>query len=417
MFVAGSLLAEEDLFTLYGRVQEAWKQKDYANVMALSQRLLSMAPGHSGVQFQYARALAANNRTGEALKVLASIARMGGAPPAREDEAFLKMHGHSEFQSILSAFEKNRTALGSSTVAFTIPGKNLIPEGIAYDPVEKNFYIGSTYRRKIVQVSATGITSEFAGEKENGLWGMIGMEVDPVRRHLWANTANTGARTPMIDPEPSTEGKTAIFKFDLKSRKLIKKYETGTMENSRFFNDVAIASNGDVYISESNTGEIYRITAKKDELELFVPASGMEFPNGIAISPDGGWLYVAHVAGITVLDLSSGTKQLLTGPPDSQLGGHDGLIFYKNSLIGMQALTGGVERIVRLHLNKPEHVDRIEVLQVNHPLFALPTTGDVAGDQFYYIANSQLRSFDEKGVIFPAEKLKDPVILKIDLSR
>jgi sugar lactone lactonase YvrE len=415
IITSGSLKAE-DLFTLYGRVQEAWKQKDYATVLALSEELLARAPGHSGVQFQYARALAANNKTQKALKVLGSVARMGGSPPARDDEAFSKIRDDPEFQSALTSFDKNKTASGRSTVAFSFPGKDLIPEGIAYDPVEKNFYIGSTYRRKILKVTPDGKASDFVAEKEHGLWGMIGMEVDPARRHLWANTANSGPRTPMIDPEPDTEGKTAIFKFDLGSRKLIRKYETGTKENSRFLNDMAIAPNGDVYITESHVGEVYRITAKKDELELFVPASGMEFPNGIAISPDGRWLYVAHFAGITVVDVSSGAKQLLTGPADSQLGGHDGLVYYRNSLVGIQVLTGGVDRIVRFHLKNPQQVERIDILQINHPLFALPTTGDIAGDEFYYIANSQLRSFDEKGVIFPAEKLKDPVILKIELN-
>jgi hypothetical protein len=74
-----------------------------------------------------------------------------------------------------------------------------------------------------------------------------------------------------------------------------------------------------------------------------------------------------------------------------------------------------VERIVRLHLENPSSVGRVEVLQVNHPLFQLPTTGDIAGNHFYYIANSQLRSFDEKGQIFPPDKLNDPVILKVPL--
>jgi sugar lactone lactonase YvrE len=414
LWIAG-LSQAEDLITLYGRVQEAWKQKNYPAVLTLSEELLAKAPGHSGVQFQYARALAANNKIQEALKILESVARMGGAPPARDDEAFAKIKDKPEFQSVLSTFEKNKTSSGRSTVAFSFAGKDLIPEGIAYDPVEKNFYIGSTYRRMILKVKPDGTASDFASEKEHGLWGMIGMEVDPLRRHLWANTANSGPRTPMIDPEPDTEGKTAIFKFDLNSRKLIKKYETGTKENTRFLNDLAIAPNGDVYISESNTGEVYRITAKKDELELFVSAANMEFPNGIAISSDGRWLYVAHFAGITVIDLTSGSKQFLNGPPDSQLGGHDGLVYYKDSLIGIQVLTGGVDRIVRFHLKNPQQVERIEILQINHPLFALPTTGDIAGDAFYYIANSQLRSFDEKGVIFPPEKLKDPVVLKINL--
>lgn len=415
MILASPSFAAEDLFTLYGKAQEALKQKDYAAMLNLSEQILALAPDHTSVQFQYARALAVNGRIDEALKVLDSIARMGGAPPAREDEAFAKIKDRKEFQSLVARLEQNRLATGRSEVGFVFPGKDFIPEGIAYDAIGKKFYVGSTYRRKIVEVTVDGIVRDFVPEKGHGLWGVIGMEVDPVRRLLWANTANTGSLTPMIDPDPVTEGKTALLKLDLKTGELIKKYETGNKENARFFNDVAIASSGDVYISESRAGEVYKISAQKDQLELMIAGGEMDFPNGLALSSDDNWLYVSHFAGITVVDLKTGGKQLLSGPPQSQLGSHDGLIFYKNSLIGIQILSGSVNRIVRFHLQNPQTVKRIEVLQVNHPLFELPTTGDMAGDEFYYIANSQLRSFDENGKIFPAEKLKDPVILKIDL--
>ena len=92
------------------------------------------------------------------------------------------------------------------------------------------------------------------------------------------------------------------------------------------------------------------------------------------------------------------------------------MIFYGKSLIGIQTLTGGIDRIVRLYLRDDlRGVVKAEPLEINHPLFVQPTTGDMMGDEFHYIANSQLRSFDEKGMIFPMEKLQDPVILKIDL--
>jgi hypothetical protein len=170
-------------------------------------------------------------------------------------------------------------------------------------------------------------------------------------------------------------------------------------------------------LSESEAGEIYKIAASRDELERLIAGGSMSYPNGIAISGDGKFLYVSHLEGITVIDLATQLQQLLTGPEDAQLGGQDGLIYYRNSLVGIQALTGGVDRVVRLHLENPMHVNRLEILQVNHPLFQLPTTGDVAGSNFYYIANSQLRSFDDHGKIYPTEKLNDTIILKIDLGK
>ena len=416
MLLSATAAVSEDVIALYTKGQEAWNKKDFPLFLKLTEQLLEAAPGHSGVQFQYARALAANNKLEEALQTLQRVARMGGSPPAREDQALSILKGHTEFDTVLKQFEQNRNAAGESNVAFRFSGKDLIPEGIAFDPVEKVFYISSIYRRKILKVTPGGSASDFTKEKENGLWGVLGMEVDAKRRHLWVCTANGGAETTMIDPEPATEGKSALHKYDLQSGKLVKRYEIGTKEEPKLFNDVAIASNGDIYVSESKGGAVYKVNAEADRLELFVSSDGMGYANGIAISPDGKFVYVSHMEGITVIQTDNRQHKLLTGPPDSQLGSHDGLVFYKDGLVGIQMLTGGVDRVVRFRFKNPTHVDRIEVLQVNHPLFQLPTTGDIAGDEFYYIANSQLRSFDEKGVIYPMDKLNDPVILKVPLK-
>ena len=405
----------EDLIALYTRSQEAWNKKDYPLFLKLTEQLVQVAPTHSGIQFQYARALAANHKNAEAIQTLQRIARMGGAPPARDDQALSVLKEKPEFQAILSQFDSNRSPSGRSTVAFRVPGKDLIPEGIAYDAVDKTFYIGSIYRRKILKVDSAGNASEFTKEKADGNWGILGMEVDPTRRHLWACTVNDGPQTVMMDPEPATEGKSALVKYDLRTGKLIKRYEVGTKQAPKLLNDVAIAKNGDVYVSESKGGAVYKLHGQTDRLELFATGEQMGYPNGIALSEDAKFVYVSHIEGITVVNTSNAERKLLTGPADSQLGSNDGLVFYANSLVGIQQLTGGVERIVRFHLENPLHVKRVEVLQVNHPLFQLPTTGDMAGDEFHYIANSQLRSFDEKGQIFPAEKLNDPVILKVDL--
>jgi hypothetical protein len=36
------------------------------------------------------------------------------------------------------------------------------------------------------------------------------------------------------------------------------------------------------------------------------------------------------------------------------------------------------------------------VLDCNHPIYQWPTTGVVVGDAFFYVANSQYGSFDQK---------------------
>ena len=57
-----------------------------------------------------------------------------------------------------------------------------------------------------------------------------------------------------------------------------------------------------------------------------------------------------------------------------------------------------------------------KVIERNNPLFDFPTTGEIAGNEYFYIANAQLRSFDEEGYVFPEEKLDSVFILKTDLD-
>lgn len=61
-------------------------------------------------------------------------------------------------------------------------------------------------------------------------------------------------------------------------------------------------------------------------------------------------------------------------------------------------------------------IESVEVLERNHPLYDWPTTGAIAGDDLLYIANSQLRSFDETNSILPEGRLHPTYILRLDLG-
>ena len=172
---------------------------------------------------------------------------------------------------------------------------------------------------------------------------------------------------------------------------------------------------GDVYITDTDEGSVYRILAAQDEIGTFCKTHGMTYPNGIALSTDDSHLYVAHLAGISVIDLASKEVKPLGAPENIATSSIDGMVFYDHSLIANQGLTG-VERVARFFLSSdPRRIEKLELLQVNHPVFVMPTTGVVAENSFYFIANSQLRSFDENKKIFPEEKLQETIILKTKL--
>jgi hypothetical protein len=91
----------------------------------------------------------------------------------------------------------------------------------------------------------------------------------------------------------------------------------------------------------------------------------------------------------------------------------DGLFFYGNSLIAIQTEQKRINRDV-LDAGR-KRVERAEVLESYIPLFDEPTTGVIVGDALYYIANSHNDLFDRDGKIFPPEKLRDVIILRVEI--
>ncbi len=62
-------------------------------------------------------------------------------------------------------------------------------------------------------------------------------------------------------------------------------------------------------------------------------------------------------------------------------------------------------------------IESEEVLESRNPLFAIPTTGTLAGGSLVYIANSLIESVDDQGRLKPGAKLAEPVILTLPLPK
>jgi hypothetical protein len=302
-----------------------------------------------------------------------------------------------------------------SQVAFRIADSELIPEGIAYDPHARIFYVGSTYKRKIVSIDRKGTVRDFTGEAQDGLWGVLGMKVDTQRRQLWAVSSNAGGEMPGRGLDRDCLGCSAVFKYDLRTGRLIKKYVLDNKPNLHFLNDLTINSRGDAFITDTLTGDIYLISRRRDEPELFINLGPQSYPNGIDLSGDEKQLFVAAVGGIRVVDLRDKRSRTLKLPGVVSPLVIDGLYFYKRSLIAIQPFADR-RKIVRYSLNNEANVvTRVEVVEPEHGLFNQPTTGVIVGKDFYYIANSQLQLFRriyKSNATYDKGELLDVVVLR-----
>jgi hypothetical protein len=395
---------------------QASRSGDYARAEA-RYRVLAMAyPTLPSAMIGLGQSLARLRRTAEAVEWLGKAVDMGaGIDVAAFGEAFGDDRDRPEVRALLSRFRGDVAPIVHSTVAFSLAEKDLMPESVAYDPTDGTFYLGSLYRRKIVAVK-DGVARDFVPAKADGLGGVLGMKVAEGRRELWANSCH-GAEPPVIvDADPKRRGEAAVYRYDLRTGRLIRAYRKGSREHPLCFNDLALTAEGDVYLSTGPDG-VFRISRKSEALELVVATPGL-FVNGIAASADGRRLYLADWArGVVILDLETRDLRPLLMPPGATLVGIDGLYVYGQSLVGVQnGIRSGPQRVVQAFLDASgSRVMCMDVLERNHPAYDTPTTGVVVGSDLFYVAGSQLNRLDASGRPLPLDQLRETKVLRLPL--
>lgn len=292
--------------------------------------------------------------------------------------------------------------------AFVIPEKDLIPEGIAYDPVEKAFYLSSVHKKKIVRIGADGKVSDLISPGTEGIEEVLGMKVD-AKGLLWAcnNTSEFDTLHHISN----------IHVFDLRSRSLYKRFQL-TDGKPHLFNDLCILKNGDVYITDSFAGMVWVIRQGGIDLEAFTKAGNLSYPNGITVAPDERSILVATGSALGIVSIDLESKKITPVSSDRYLLiGLDGLYLYNNTLIGIQNTTFP-ESILRLSIAPSgRSFSQIEFLCQSGPPMDTPTTGVIAEDSFYFIANSQILQVNRgRGRIADPESLKEVVVMKIKLN-
>ncbi len=319
---------------------------------------------------------------------------------------------------IASGFNISAQHLNNSHIAFVIPEKDLLPESIAYDSIKNEFYIGSTRKGKIMKVTKDGSHEDFILRNQEGLWMVIGVKIDSKRRHLWVCSSG-GDNLEGYTRKDDEEGRPAgVFKFNLDTGKLIKKYVLDTPGEVHFFNDLIIAKNGDVYVTHMfSEHALFKISKTENQLKKVWSSDIVKYPNGMTLSDDESKLYIAHSEGITMMNTADNKTEAVKVPQGlniSRKASIDGLYFYQNSLIGIQPDIKTVQQF-ELDITGTKIISA-KPLEVNHPMMNNPTTGELIDDQFYYVANAQFGSFNEDGSLFPSEKLYEVCILQLQLK-
>ena len=352
--------------------------------IAIIEKLPAVVPDRGAVLYFLSTAKQHLGETREALSFLKEcLALREGFDPSG-DPLFLGLKGTKEFDELAEKVHRDFPPVAAARLAFVTMEKDLIPEGLAYDEKQNFYYLGSLNRKKIVKIDPEGRVSDFVPGDRYGLLPALGIRLDPVDGTVWADTFEEAGRTELLH-------------FD-SAGKLLGRYRP--MDSAKHgFNDLVLRKNGEVITTDSLNNQVFRFDRA---LQVFTPLSAhrtLFYPNGIALADDDQTVYVADALGIVKIDLRSGESRDVDPGPRNTLAGADGLYWHKGGLIAIQNGIGS-PRVAAFKLSKDgNRVTETSVLE-NHTQFTvLPTTGALHGNDFYFIANSQIDNLNGNKVM------------------
>ncbi len=294
--------------------------------------------------------------------------------------------GSTTSQSTTEAESSSAESSGTADI-YSLPGTGVFPEGITAD--DETFYVtatgdGAVFRGTLGQPDL----ETFLEGGSDGRTGAAGIDVtddDDVDRLVIAG-GTTGT----------------VWIYNSESGELVGTFTNGLGEDDTFLNDVAIADNGDAYITDSRNPALYRIPAdlvrdgaQDGPLESFVDFAGTEFEYGEGFNANG----IVEVDDALVIGQSS-TGNLYRVDVNSKevtqvdLGGEtlenaDGLELDDDTLYAVRNSDG---LIATVDLADDGTSGRVTG-EITDPSFAYPTTVAATDDRLL-VVNSQ---FDERG--------------------
>jgi hypothetical protein len=388
---------------------DAYQTRDYASFLALEERALALSPDDPRTLYNVACGQALTSHPVEAVRLLDRLVARGLDLGADEDPDFTGIHktpGWADFEQKLLQLRK---PLVRSTIAFTLPDKDLIATSLAMDEETGATYIASSHERKIIKRAKDGTLTDFATQKD-GLFAVSYLLIDPARRQLIATT--TGV--PLMQGYRKEDGgKSGIFIFDLATGKLLRHVLLPETE-PHLLNQAVVNQDGDIFVVDNATHEIDRLRIHSNEIELYISSVVFLAPQSLALSADQRTLYVADILqGLFAVQVLSTDLVHLDSKPALYLSGLEGISRVKDGFIGVQI---GVQpnRVIRIRLDSSgPNIASMETLESNHPDYLGPVQGTVSGDNFFYIANSQLALVNQKTGVISEDRARATTVLRL----
>jgi len=381
--LGASAVAEHPIAEAQRHQQEAnvaYQAGDYEAFTRSMRRAYELNPASFPTKYNLACGYARTGRADEALELLEQLALAQVDFGMAHDPDLASLRDLPRFRELVATLEASIVPINNSTELTTIPQYGISPEGIATDSETGRLFFGSMRTGQIFSIEPGGNYARFASVAELGPYAAIGMTVDNEAGVLWV-VGTWFFMAEGFDPEsPEPSG---LFGFDLETGQLARQYLVDVSVAG--LNDVAVAPNGDVYVSG---GTLHVLKSGSDALQPVITSPEPFGSNGLTLDPNGETLFVSsYPVGIGAIDLASGELRYLDAPKDRPLYGIDGLYWYDGGLVGIQ---NGIQpwRLLRMQLNADiTAVTNVSVIEFANDAL-LPMTGAIDDTSIHYIGRA-----------------------------
>ena len=393
---------------------QAYNAHDYKDFLKYMKHAYELSNTHQSYIYNLAIAYLFNNNKEEAISLIKRGLNFGFVYPLDKDEDLSDLKNDPGFEKLLKQNLSNQRPMNISTTVAKLPAKQVIAEGLAFEPNNSSFFMSSIYK---------GIFYNF--NKENKvLWqsedenfgSVAGLKIDGRKNLLWGTFVHQPQSENFVD---SLEGNSGVFCYNLVTKeKLLKiNIEKDSLEK-HWFGDMILDSNGSVYASDSYAGKIYKFSAPDFKPQIFLSDSNIISLQGLTLTDNEPYLIFSDYArGLFLYDNKTSEVKEIKNLTNNTLLGIDGIYFYKkDKLIAVQ---NGInpQRIIEITFDKNYTCAiNLTVLEANNPDYEEITLGTIYKNNFYFIANSQWNKFTRKGEIFNADKFNDIIIKAIKLD-